>query len=69
MLRIQAAIEREGWATRMIMQVHDELVFDVPSSELDTVIPVIQREMEEAANLDVPLGVEVNTGKDWLEAH
>lgn len=69
MLRIQAAIEREGWATRMIMQVHDELVFDVPQSELDAVIPVIQREMEGAATLSVPLVVEVNTGKDWLEAH
>ena len=69
MLRIQALIEREGWAARMIMQVHDELVFDVPKSELDVVIPAIQREMEGAAKLSVPLLVEVNTGEDWLEAH
>jgi DNA polymerase-1 len=69
MLRIQALIEREGWAARMIMQVHDELVFDVPKSELDVVIPAIQREMEGAAKLSVPLVVEVNTGEDWLEAH
>ncbi len=69
MLRIQDLIEREGWATRMIMQVHDELVFDVPKAELDQVIPAIQREMEGAATLEVPLVVEVNTGEDWLEAH
>ena len=69
MLRIQDLIEREGWATRMIMQVHDELVFDVPKAELDQVIPAIQRAMEGAATLDVPLVVEVNTGGDWLEAH
>ena len=69
MLRIQELIEREGWATRMIMQVHDELVFDVPKAELDQVIPAIQREMEGAATLEVPLVVEVNTGEDWLEAH
>ena len=69
MLRIQAIIEQENWNTRMIMQVHDELVFDVPREELDVVMPVIQREMEGAVQLDIPLLVEVKTGADWLEAH
>lgn len=69
MLRIQRLIEEEGWGTRMIMQVHDELVFDVPRGEVATVVPAIRRAMEGAAALSVPLEVDVKTGEDWLEAH
>jgi len=69
MLKIQRLIEEEHWKTRMIMQVHDELVFDVPREELETVVPAIRAAMENAVSLAVPLVVDVNTGADWLEAH
>jgi DNA polymerase-1 len=51
----------------MLLQVHDELVFEVPGPELDAVSAVVQAEMEGAATLSVPLVVDVGTGKNWLE--
>ena len=53
----------------MIMQVHDELVFDVHNSELDLVKPKVVELMENVVSLDVPMKVEAGTGKNWLEAH
>jgi DNA polymerase-1 len=53
----------------MIMQVHDELVFEVPEAELQGVCPLIKNEMEAVMNLSVPLKVSVYTGKTWAEAH
>lgn len=55
--------------TKMILQVHDELVFDVPKSELKKVTPVIIEAMEKALPLDVPVLVEAGSGDNWLEAH
>ncbi len=55
--------------TKMILQVHDELNFIVPDNELETVKEIVIREMEHAAELSVPLRVEVGVGKNWLEAH
>ena len=53
----------------MLLQVHDELVFDVHQSELEKIQPMIKHEMENAFILEVPLEVELGIGKDWLEAH
>jgi DNA polymerase-1 len=53
----------------MLLQVHDELVFDVHLSELEKIQPLIRYEMENAFKLDVPLVVEMGIGTDWLEAH
>ena len=53
----------------MLLQVHDELVFDVHLSELEKIKPMIKHEMENAIKLDVPLDVEIGVGKNWLEAH
>jgi len=53
----------------MLLQVHDELVFDIHKSELDELKPIIKSEMENAYELDVPLDVELGTGENWLEAH
>ena len=53
----------------MLLQVHDELVFDAHKEELTTVTPIIQQEMENAYRLSVPLDVEIGTGTNWLEAH
>jgi len=69
MIRVQRALSEGGFRTRMLLQVHDELVFDMPKVELETVRPVIEREMVEALPLKVPVVVEMGTGTNWLEAH
>ena len=53
----------------MLLQVHDELVFDVHNSEVEKIKPMIKHEMENAFTMAVPLEVELGVGKDWLEAH
>ena len=53
----------------MLLQVHDELVFEVPDNEVDKVVPIIKREMESVHKLDVPLKVDIGVGKNWGEAH
>jgi DNA polymerase-1 len=69
MIRIQNRIEELGLSTRMIMQVHDELVFEVPENELERVPKMIQDAMEAVTDLSVPLKVSVHAGKNWAEAH
>jgi DNA polymerase I len=69
MIRIQDRIEASRLLTKMIMQVHDELVFEVPEDELEKVVPLIQREMETVVDLSVPLKVSIHWGKNWAEAH
>ena len=69
MVRIAQRLEREHLATRMLLQVHDELLFDVPKPELEVVTPLIREEMQQAYKLSVPLIVEIGTGNNWLEAH
>jgi len=68
MIRIQHAIEEKRMKTRMILQVHDELVFEVPVEELDRTKSLVKRLMEGVAELDVPIKVELKTGKNWYEA-
>lgn len=58
-----------GWKSKMLLQVHDELVFDVHNDELERIQPMIKAEMENAFKLEVPLVVDLGMGKDWLEAH
>ena len=69
MINIHKRMEKEGWKSKMLLQVHDELVFDVHNSELEKIKPMIKHEMENAFKLDVPLEVEIGGGKNWLEAH
>ena len=69
MVRIQQALREGGYGARMILQVHDELVFDVPKSEAEAVSALVREHMEGAVELAVPLEVEVQTGANWLEAH
>ncbi|MDQ7962343.1 DNA polymerase, partial [Flavobacterium lindanitolerans] len=59
----------ENWKSKMLLQVHDELVFDVHNSELEKIQPMIKQEMENAFKLDVPLIVDLGKGHNWLEAH
>ena len=69
MVSVDQAIQKEGLQSRMIMQVHDELVFDVPRDEVEVMQNLVQTAMVSAVNLSVPLVVDMSTGADWLEAH
>ncbi|MCF6140104.1 DNA polymerase I [Flavobacterium sp. K77] len=69
MINIHKKLTDENWKSKMLLQVHDELVFDVHNDELDAIQPMIKHEMENAFHLNVPLEVEIGKGKDWLEAH
>jgi DNA polymerase-1 len=69
MIAVQGWIEREGLATKLIMQVHDELVFEVPEKELERVKGNVEALMMGVATLDVPLLVEAGVGDNWEKAH
>jgi DNA polymerase-1 len=69
MINIHKKLTSENWKSKMLLQVHDELVFDVHNSELEIIKPIIKHEMENAFKMDVPLDVEIGIGKNWLEAH
>ncbi|MEW8978133.1 MAG: DNA polymerase I [Symbiobacterium sp.] len=65
MIAVRRAMREEGLSARMILQVHDELVFECPEGELDRLARLVKREMEGAMKLDVPLKVEIKAGPDW----
>ena len=69
MINIYNKLETGHYKTKMLLQVHDELVFDVYKPELEDMKTLIKTEMESAFKMDVPLDVEVGIGVDWLEAH
>ena len=69
MINIHKKLKEDNWKSKMLLQVHDELVFDVHNSELEKIKPMIKYEMENAFSLSVPLEVEMGSGKNWLEAH
>ncbi|KAA5827741.1 DNA polymerase I [Algibacter amylolyticus] len=69
MINIYNKLEAGNYKTKMLLQVHDELVFDVYKPELETMKTLIKTEMENAFKMEVPLDVEVDTGVNWLEAH
>jgi DNA polymerase-1 len=69
MVRIQHEIETRRLRARMVLQVHDELVFDVPRDEIEVVRTLVTDAMRNALDLGVPLDVETGVGENWLEAH
>jgi DNA polymerase-1 len=69
MVRVDAAIKAAGLKAQMVLQIHDELVFDVPLAEVDTLKEIVRREMSGAYDFGVPLEVGIGSGKNWLEAH
>ena len=66
MIRIDAALRRSAMQSRMLLQVHDELVFEFPPQEQDALVTLVRHEMEHAAELSVPLVVDVGLGESWL---
>ena len=69
MIDIQKRLETQGFQTKMLLQVHDELVFDVYKPELEQIRELVTTAMESAYSLSVPLSVEIGTGENWLQAH
>ncbi len=69
MLRVEKRLQKEKLRARMLLQVHDELLFETPPEELEKLQKVVTEEMEQAVALDVPLVVETGSGRNWCEAH
>ena len=69
MINIYNRFEKEGFKSKMLLQVHDELVFDAHKDEVNIIQPIIKEEMENAFKMEVPLDVEIGIGQNWLEAH
>jgi DNA polymerase-1 len=69
MINIHTRLGEEGFRSKMLLQVHDELVFETPEEELERFIPMIREEMEGVFPLKVSLKVDINRGKNWDEAH
>jgi DNA polymerase-1 len=69
MVNIHRELTSRNLKTRMLLQVHDELVFDLYQPEQESVLPLIEDKMKTAIKLDVPIVVEMGTGHNWLEAH
>ena len=68
MIRIDERLKEDNLKTKMLLQVHDELIFDVPDDELNDVIEIVREIMEHVYKLSVPLKVEIDYGRDWYEA-
>ena len=69
MVRIDERMRSEKFRSKMILQVHDELIFEVLTSELEKLKDLVLYEMSNAVKLDVPLKVDCGTGNNWFEAH
>jgi len=69
MINIHRELKAQKFDARMTMQVHDELVFDVPNYEVEKIKPIILDNMRNAIKTSVPIQVEVGTGLNWLAAH
>ena len=68
MLRVEEEFKREGLKSRLLMQVHDELLVEVPEKEVEKVTQILKHEMETAVSLDVPLVADVGVGDNWMDA-
>ena len=68
MVRIDAALEAAALESAMLLQVHDELVFECPPEEIDSVGRLVKKEMEGVAELQVPLFVDIGVGENWRDA-
>ena len=69
MINIYKKMNEKKMKSKMILQVHDELLFEVKKNELEDIIFLVNKEMENAINFKVPIKVDYNYGKNWFEAH
>jgi DNA polymerase-1 len=65
MIRLHDRLTREGSPVRMLLSVHDEVLMEVPRSEVERLVPIVRETMESALALDVPLDVDIKVGDDW----
>ena len=68
MVKVYKALKENNLKTKMIIQVHDELIFDVPKEELEQVKKIVTDVMDNVCPLNVPLAIDINYGKNWAEA-
>jgi DNA polymerase-1 len=68
MVGCQRALDKSDLETRLVLQIHDELLFEGPADEMEAASELVEREMTNAFELDPPLAVDVGIGKDWLAA-
>ena len=68
MIKIDSELKKNNYKTKMLLQVHDELIFEVPNDELETIKELVRNNMEGIYKLSVPLKVEIEYGKDWYDA-
>ena len=68
MVRCHGRCARPGAKTRLVLQIHDELLFEGPPGEMDDAVELVRREMCAAYQLDPPLEVDIGVGEDWLDA-
>ena len=69
MINVRKRISEEGLKSRMILQIHDELLFDAIPEEVERLSMIVREEMENVIELSIPLTVECDHGNNWLEAH
>jgi len=69
MIKIYKELEKRKAKTKMVLQVHDELVFDAHKDEVDELLPMIKNKMETAMPINVPVIADVGIGDNWLDAH
>jgi DNA polymerase-1 len=69
MIDVQKEMENQNLESRMLLQVHDELVFDMKKSEKEILMKIVKEKMEQTIKLDVPLEVDMGVGENWLVAH
>ena len=69
MINVNSSIKKSELKSKMILQIHDELLFEVPKKELEILSKLVRTEMECAIKLDIPLKVDCDYGKNWFEAH
>ena len=67
MIRIDTRLRKQGFAAKMLLQVHDELVFEAPPDEISRIQALVREEMENAAELSVPLVVDIGVGTNWVD--
>ncbi|MBU0573733.1 MAG: DNA polymerase I, partial [Candidatus Margulisbacteria bacterium] len=68
MIQVDAALTEQNLKAAMLLSVHDELVFEVPPEEVETLKQIVKEEMESALPLDIPIRVDIGVGKNWAEA-
>ena len=68
MIKINEELKKNNYKTKMLLQVHDELIFEVPNEELENIKLLVKNTMENIYKLSVPLKVEIEYGKDWYDA-